>query len=508
MSFELPMDWLKHLYGFSSGLYFAAVLMLVLYGLSYRKKYNWKVSAAFFLVAASYVCFGLYNLFFHTLFTDITQPLYSKGFLKFCAMMTPVSVLVLTYIYIQGFTLRSVSAYKRVKKEAWIAHLIYASTVVNIIAIYFVDDHRTIALMLLLGFILPTFGAARLAMVSNEKSMANVGYAVLFGGLLVLILTAGMYSINHPNMLPATQQVMLNVGFAIFTFCTGVFSIRYGYEEIWSFFVLREMDKRGILSDITTGIHENQFSLHYQPQLDLQTGKVTAAEALIRWEHPEKGNIAPLDYIPLAEESGLMSHITMWVITRAIVEANQLRQRGFELKISINFSPKDITQHVVSHLEKTLIRYDYPSELVVVEITESQMINSEDTTFSAAMARLHELGVSISIDDYGTGFSSLSHMQRLHIHELKIDQAFVKELDYDTSNYAIVYSTLQMARNLQLITVAEGVEDAATLNMLKELKCNFAQGYGIAKPMAFDAFVDWLHEHKSERTDMTEEQAA
>lgn len=499
----MSLDWIKHLYGVSSGIYFALVFMLVLFGLSYRKQYNWKVTAAFLLVAASYACFGFYNLFFHTLFTDITAPLYSQGFLKFCAMMTPVSILVLTYIYIQGFTLRSVSAYERVKKEGWIAHLIYASTIANIIAIYCVDDHQTIALMLLLGFILPTFGAARLAMVSNEKSTVNVGYAVLFGGLLVLILTGGMYAVYNPNMLPDAPQVLMNVGFAIFTFCTAVFSIRYGYEEIWSFFVLQEMDKRGILSDITTGIHNNQFVLHYQPQLDLQTGKVTAAEALIRWEHPEKGRISPLDYIPLAEESGLISHITMWVISRSIREAKQLHDRGFELKMSINFSPKDINSHVISHLEKTLKRYEYPNELVVVEITESQMINSQDTDFAAAMQRLHDLGVSISIDDYGTGFSSLSHMQRLKVHELKVDQAFITDLKYGSNDYAIVYSTLQMARNLNLVSVAEGVEDYETLKLLQELKCNLAQGYGIAKPMPFDELVAWMTE-KTDSTTLTD----
>lgn len=499
----MSLDWIKHLYGFSSGIYFSVVVMLVLYGLSYHKLYNWKITAAFFLVAISFVCFGLYNVFFQQLFSDVTAPLYSKGFLKFCAMMTPVSLLVLTYVYIQGFTLRSVRAYQRYQKEKWIAYLIYLSTVANIIAIYFVDDFKTIALMLLLGFVLPCFGAARLAIVANEKNTASKGYAIMFGGLLVLILTGGIYAIENPNMLPDAPQALMNVGFAVLTCFTGFFSIRYGYEEVWSFFVLREMDKRGILSDITTGINDGQFSLHYQPQLDLQTGKVTAAEALIRWEHPKKGNISPLDYIPLAEESGLISHITMWVISTAIRQAKQLRERGFPLKVSINFSPKDISHHVINHLERVLQRHNYPSELVVVEITESQVINSSDSTFANAMQRLNKLGVHVSIDDYGTGFSSLSHMQRLDINELKIDQSFIKGLGYESNNYAIVYSTLQMARNLGLVSVAEGVEDVATMRMLQELKCNFAQGYGIAKPMPFDELLVWL-ETKTDSTTLTD----
>lgn len=492
----MSLDWIKHLYGFSSGIYFSVVVVLVFYGLSYRKAYNWRITAAFLLVALSFSSYGFYNIFFQQLFTDATKSLYSKNFLKFCAMVTPTSVLILTYIYIRGYTLRSARAYQRYKKEIWLVYLIYISTIANIIAIYFVDDNKTIALMLLLGFVLPCFGAARLAMVSNEKDVSTIGHIAQFSGLLIFILTIGLYSIENTQLTSPAIQALTNVGFGLSTLLAGLFSVRYGYEEVWSFFVLQDMDKRNLLNHVTTGINNNQFSLNYQPQLNLQTGKITAAEVLIRWQHPKKGNIPPTDYIPLAEETDLISHITMWVISTAIKQAKQLQEIGHALKISINFSPKDISPHVIDHLERMLIKYDYPSELIVVEITESQVINSSDKTFVASMERLHTLGVSISIDDYGTGFSSLSHLQKLHVHELKIDQSFIKELDYDTDSYAIVYSTLQMARNLNLITVAEGIEKEETLNILKELKCNFAQGYGIAKPMPFDALLEWLNDNQ------------
>lgn len=496
----MSVDWLKHLYGFSSGMYFTVAIFLLMYGLSYRKTFNWQIFATFCLLAVSFSCFGFFNIFFQQLFTDATRSLYSYGFLKFCAIMTPVSVLILTYVYIKSYTMRSTAVYKLIKKEIWGVYFLYASTIANMIAIYFVDDIKVISWILLLGFVLPCFGAARVAFTANERTVVNKGNIILFSGLLVIILTWGVYSMNHPDFLPESLRAFFNLMFALLTCMAGFFFIRYGYEEMWTFFSLQQLDKRDILSDITTGIHENQFSLHYQPQLDIQTGKVTAAEALIRWHHPIKGAISPVDYIPLAEESGLISDITKWVISTSIKQVKLIQAQGFELKISINFSPKDISQDVIAHLEKTLKKYDYPSKLVVIEITESQMVNSDDAVFLAAMERLNRLGVSVSIDDFGTGFSSLSHMQKLNVDELKIDQSFISDLDYHSGNYAIVYSTLQMARNLNLVSVAEGVEDIATLKILQELKCNFAQGYGIAKPMPMDELLVWLEKKSNSNT--------
>lgn len=495
----MSLDLLKHLYGFTNGIYFTVVIMLILYGLSYRKEFNWQITTAYVMVALSFVCFGFYNIFFQQIFTNVTASLYSRQFLKFCAVVTPFALLLLTSIYIKGYSTRSIRANARIKKEKWLVYIIYGTTIINIIAIYCVDDFNVIALMLLAGFVLPTIGAVRLAMVSKDKSFTNIGYIFLFGGLLLMVISAP-YAMKHVDKLTPEENIIGNLFFGLVVIFSCFFSLRYSHNEMRSFFHIRQLDKKNIMGDVTKGINDNQFCLHYQPQLDLSCGEVTAAEALIRWNHPEKGLISPVDYIPLAEKSGFISDITMWVIRTAIKEAKQLYDSNFSLKISINFSPKDISDEVIDCLEKTLKRYNYPSNLVVVEITESLVINSKDEKFNKAMKRLHDLGVAISIDDYGTGFSSLSHIQRLDVQELKIDQSFITDLDYDSNNYAIVYSTLQMARNLGLITVAEGVEDNQTLSLLKEMKCNYAQGYGISKPMSFLELQTWLAENTKDNT--------
>lgn len=485
-------DLLKHLYGFSSGMYFTVVIMLVLFGISYWRQHHWKVATAFLLVASAFSCFALYNIFMQQTFSEITHSLYSPSFIKLCGMLAPVPILILTYIYIQGFSMRSSEAHQLIEEGKWVVYFIYGSTIINIITLYFVNDIQLMSKLILLGFLIPCIGAAAVAFQPKGSSTAGKGYGFLFTGLAITILTLGMYYLEHSDKLSPIFLVMMNLLFGLLVICVSFLSIRYGYMEVRSFFRLQALDNRKIMGDITKGLINNEFRLHYQPQYDLSEDKITAVEALIRWHHPEKGLIPPPDYIPLAEESGLINNITQWVISTAIAEGKQLFDNGTPLSISLNFSPNDITPSIIKHLEKTLKAHDYPSDLLVVEITESLVIKSEDADFNKAMNQLHGLGVSVSIDDYGTGFSSLSHMQKLDVHELKIDQSFIKDLKPDTDNYAIVYSTVQMARHLHLISVAEGVEDKATLALLKDMDCDMAQGYSIAKPMPLSELFDWL----------------
>lgn len=486
-------DVLKHLFGFASGIYFTVVVMLVLFGISYWRQHHWRITAAFFLVAVSFVCFWLYSLFFQQMFNNITTNLYPAWFLKLCAALTPVSLLILTYVYMTGFSMRSVSANQIIEREKWVVYAIYILTISIMVSVLFVDDMALIAKLLLFGFLVPCIAAAGLALRSREDwSIASTGFGVLFALLAVIILTAGVHYIENPHKISNTTSAVVNILFAVVVVCAGFLSIRYGYMEVRSLFLLRQLDKRGLLSDITSGINNNEFLLNYQPQLSIQSKRVLGAEALIRWHHPKKGWVSPADFIPLAEESGLINHITHWVVKCAIQHGKMLEEAGTPVKISVNFSVKNINPSMVVYLTKMLKRYNYPSALFAIEITESLAVNTQDMQFSEAMHSLSELGVGVSIDDYGTGFSSLSHMQKLDIHELKIDQSFIKDLDYDSDNYAIVFSTLQMARNLKLVSVAEGVEDDKVLNILSEMRCDVAQGYGIAKPMAFDDFAAWL----------------
>lgn len=488
----MTKDLVQHLYGFSNGVYFAVIVMLVLFGLSYLQMHRRQVSIAFVLVALAFACFALLNIFFQLFVSDVTDAFYPPWFFKFAAMVTPVSVIILTYIYVTGFSMRSVVASQIVKREKWIVYVIYALMFAIIVGLSFVDDPVLMLKVILLGFLPPCIGAAGLAIRSYEHNMANLGFGVLFVALVIVNVTLGWYFVENHHVFSEGLQVALNLVFALVVVFACFITIRFGYTEVRSFFKMRALDELDVLSEISSGISQNQFRLDYQPQLNLQTSRVTGVEALLRWQHPSKGNIPPLAYISLAEESNLINGVTMWVVSRAIKQAKRLYDMGYPLKTSVNFSTKNFNPMVVNHVAKELKRHKLPSELLVVEITESIMIKMEDNAFVDAMAQLRSLGVRVSIDDYGTGFSSLSYMQRFHVHELKIDKSFIDNLDYDSNDYAIVFSTIQMARNLGMETVAEGVEDGKAIDILTELRCNAVQGYGIAKPMPFDDLVRWL----------------
>jgi diguanylate cyclase (GGDEF)-like protein/PAS domain S-box-containing protein len=231
-------------------------------------------------------------------------------------------------------------------------------------------------------------------------------------------------------------------------------------------------------------LERQEFVLHYQPQIDLASGAVIGAEALIRWNHPELGMVAPNRFIPVAEESGLIVPIGEWVLHEACRQAMAWRDADLpELTIAVNlsavqFKRGDVEQSVIQALEKT----GFNPALLELELTESILIQNVESVL-ASVKRLKLLGVKISIDDFGTGYSSLSYLKRFDIDKLKIDQSFVRDLATDPDDAAIVRAIIQMAHSLNLRTIAEGVETLEMLQQLRSFECDEAQGYYFARPM-------------------------
>ncbi|OIQ96422.1 cyclic di-GMP phosphodiesterase Gmr [mine drainage metagenome] len=240
-------------------------------------------------------------------------------------------------------------------------------------------------------------------------------------------------------------------------------------------------------------LERGEFVLHYQPQIELAGGAVVGAEALIRWNHPELGLVPPARFIPIAEESGLIVPIGEWVLHEACRQAMAWKRAGLpELAIAVNLSA---VQFKRADVEKTVIGALQSSgldpALLELELTESILIQDVENVL-ATVKRLTLLGVKLSIDDFGTGYSSLSYLKRFDIDKLKIDQSFVRDLASDEDDAAIVRAIIQMARSLNLKTIAEGVEDIGILQRLRLLHCDEAQGYHIARPMPADAFAAYL----------------
>jgi EAL domain-containing protein (putative c-di-GMP-specific phosphodiesterase class I) len=247
-----------------------------------------------------------------------------------------------------------------------------------------------------------------------------------------------------------------------------------------------------LLGELRRAIHEGELELHYQPSLDLRTGEVRSVEALVRWRHPEHGLLPPSEFIELAEISGLIGELTRWVLTEAVRAIRSWGQRGLTLRVAVNLSVRNLADAtLVPWLGDLLDECGVDPSLVKLEVTESELMDDP----AAAMELLEEvrtMGSSTSIDDFGTGYSSLAYLKHLPVDELKIDRSFVAGMVSADSDLTIVRSTIDLAHNLGLDVVAEGVEDVATLRRLAELGCDRAQGYFISRPVPAAACTIWL----------------
>lgn len=247
-----------------------------------------------------------------------------------------------------------------------------------------------------------------------------------------------------------------------------------------------------LIRDLRQAARNGELSLHYQPKLDIRNGRVTQAEALLRWQHPQFGSVSPAEFILLAERTGSIQILTNWVIEDALRQLAEWAQRGLILQVSVNISADDLLGNdLADRVSALLKRYRVPAEQLIFEITESAIMREPEQSLKV-LNRLREFGISLSVDDFGTGYSSLAHLKRLPVQELKIDQSFVRDLDETSEDAVIVRSTIEMSHNLGLKVVAEGVEYEHSLRLLERWHCDTAQGYLISRPLSAVAFEAWI----------------
>jgi diguanylate cyclase (GGDEF)-like protein len=235
-----------------------------------------------------------------------------------------------------------------------------------------------------------------------------------------------------------------------------------------------------LAEDLSEALEQGDLRLHYQPQLDLRTGEALASEVLIRWEHPTLGSIPPLKFLPLAEQAGLMGSLTNWVLEEALAQCARWRSEGTQRAISVNVSPSNLLEPgFTAMVEDRLALNSLPAEALVLEITETSIISDFERA-KVVIDELSELGVVVSVDDFGTGFTSLAYLSSLAVRELKLDQTFTTHIAHRDKQ--LVRSTIELGHALGLRVVAEGVEDAETLALLTELGCDVGQGFFIGVP--------------------------
>ncbi len=247
--------------------------------------------------------------------------------------------------------------------------------------------------------------------------------------------------------------------------------------------------------DLHQAIEQDGLQLHYQPQVDLNTGAVVGVEALVRWPHPRRGMIPPLKFIPIAEETGLIVPLGDWVFARAFHDYARWQEIGCApRRLAINLSVRQIrSEETVHSLRRLMERYGVDPRVLEVEITESSLMQNPDEAVKT-IAAIRDLGSRIAIDDFGTGYSSLAQLRRLPLDVLKIDRSFTRDIAVDFDDAAIVAAILAMAGNLGLQVVAEGVEQPAQESFLREHGCAFGQGYLFARPVPSEEVVEYLRQ--------------
>lgn len=250
--------------------------------------------------------------------------------------------------------------------------------------------------------------------------------------------------------------------------------------------------KRLLINDLRVAVQQQQFEIEYQPIVDVRSGQILKCEALLRWRHPKKGIIEPTVFIPLAEEFDLILEIGDWVLREALAMVTRARQHIHpKFQISINVSPVQLQHANRQDLLKMLQLSEQMSEALILEITEGVLINASDLV-ADTLHSYRDRGIRVALDDFGTGYSSLSYLTKFDIDYIKIDKSFLVGIAEGSEHYALCEAMVVMAHKLGIMVVAEGVESAAQLDAMKQIGCDFAQGYYFAKPMSEDALVNYM----------------
>jgi diguanylate cyclase (GGDEF)-like protein len=247
-----------------------------------------------------------------------------------------------------------------------------------------------------------------------------------------------------------------------------------------------------LVSELRAALQHGDLVVHVQPQTRLASGEVAGVEALARWQHPTLGNVSPDEFIPVAERSGLIGPLTTRVLDATLAGWAQWRAAGHDLSVAVNLSARSLHDpDLVEEVARLLQRHGVPASRLTLEVTESAVM-ADPARAVALLHRLRDLGVRLSVDDFGTGYSSLSYLKRLPVHEVKIDRSFVTSLGDDAEDLPIVRAIVDLGRHMGLEVVAEGVEDAPTMELLDSIGCDLGQGWHLGRPMPLDGLLPWL----------------
>jgi predicted signal transduction protein with EAL and GGDEF domain len=330
---------------------------------------------------------------------------------------------------------------------------------------------------------------ARDAAVSAEKTLAALAapHAIEEHALYV---TASIGVATFPDDGTTSEALLKNADFAMYRAKEkGRNCFQFFTPEMNTSVIRRQAVENGLRS----AIDRQSFSLHYQPKFNLRTGAITAVEALVRWRHPTRGLLLPGEFIPIAEESGLIVPLGQWVLREGCRQGKAWYERGLKpIKMSINISAVELRSHdFVENVRAVLERTGFDPGQLELELTETFLMHDVESTLRV-LEKLKALGIALALDDFGTGYSSLSYLRKFPIDTLKVDESFLRDVAQDVDNASIVKAIIYMGKSMHMLVVAEGVESAEQLAFLQEHECLEGQGYYLARPLNASHLADLL----------------
>jgi len=267
-----------------------------------------------------------------------------------------------------------------------------------------------------------------------------------------------------------------------------------GYAVYHASYDKHSENRLSLMGELRQAVEQSQLTLYYQPKVDLKSSTTRHAEVLVRWQHPQRGFVPPDQFIPFAEQTGYIRAVTRWIVNEALRQCAQWRAEGIAIQLAVNISARDLFDpDLVNVMASMLAAHGASPDWLSLEITESAIMDDPDKALQT-VERLHAMGFRLAIDDFGTGYSSLGYLKRLPVDELKIDRSFVKDMATDADDATIVRSTVELAHNMGLKVVAEGVEDQPSYDLLNALGCDYGQGYLMGRPQSAEQFRRWLTE--------------
>jgi EAL domain-containing protein (putative c-di-GMP-specific phosphodiesterase class I) len=252
------------------------------------------------------------------------------------------------------------------------------------------------------------------------------------------------------------------------------------------------MERLRVSMGLRGALRRGDLALHYQPKVELTSGRVVAAEALVRWRHRRHGAVAPANFLPQIEGTRLMLDLSEMVIERAVSDAREWQRRGNALRVAVNVSPDSLTPELTRTVERVLIESSLPPSLLRIELTELPGTSRGFEPYVDALDRLHVLGVTISLDDFGQGDSSLGRLASLPVDALKIDQSFIQAMNHDSKSATVVWTAIQLGHRFGMTVIAEGVETEEQWHRLREWHCDIAQGHLISRAVPSQELIAWL----------------